>query len=103
ISSGSLAAWRRHGRLRHARSRQNASRVFLAVIDPCIRGLEALGYVDGKTVHLEYRDAEGNYGRFSELADELARLNSDVIFSFGGDTAPAIKKATTRVCTRIIY
>jgi putative tryptophan/tyrosine transport system substrate-binding protein len=69
----------------------------LAVIDPCIRGLEALGYVDGKTVHLEYRDAGGNYGRFSELADELARLNSDVIFSFGGDIAPAIKKATTNI------
>jgi putative tryptophan/tyrosine transport system substrate-binding protein len=41
--------------------------------------------------------AGGNYGRFSELADELARLNSDVIFSFGGDIAPAIKKATTNI------
>ena len=33
----------------------------LAVIDPFVRGLEALGYVDGKTVSLEYRDAAGSY------------------------------------------
>src|SRR5215813_13196549 len=66
----------------------------LAVIDPFIRGLEALGYIDGKTVSLEYRDAAGDYARVAELADELVRLEPDVIFSFGGDLAPVIKKAT---------
>ena len=55
----------------------------LAVIDPFLRGLEALGYVDGKTVSLEYRDAAGSYARVAELADELVRLDPDVIFSFG--------------------
>src|SRR5207249_1810658 len=30
---------------------------------PFVRGLEALGYVDGKTVSLEYRDAAGSYAR----------------------------------------
>ena len=55
----------------------------LAVIDPFVRGLEALGYVDGKTVSLEYRDAAGSYARVAELADELVRLDPDVIFSFG--------------------
>ena len=49
----------------------------LAVIDPFVRGLEALGYVDGKTVSLEYRDAGGNYERLPRLADELVRLNPD--------------------------
>src|SRR5262249_47278584 len=63
-------------------------------IDPFIRGLEALGYIDGKTVSLEYRDAAGDYARVAELADELVRLEPDVIFSFGGDLAPVIKKAT---------
>jgi ABC-type uncharacterized transport system substrate-binding protein len=102
ISSGSLAAWPLAARAQQAKRIPRIgillfAKADLAVIDPCIRGLEALGYVDGKTVHLEYRDAGGNYGRFSELADELARLNSDVIFSFGGDIAPAIKKATTNI------
>jgi len=69
----------------------------LAVIDPFVRGLETLGYVDGKTVSLEYRDAGGNYERLPRLADELVRLNPDVILSFGGDLAPVIKKATSTV------
>jgi putative ABC transport system substrate-binding protein len=55
-----------------------------AVISPLLSGLEALGYVDGKTVAIEYRDAEGNYDRLPEEADKLVRLNPDVIFSFGG-------------------
>jgi putative tryptophan/tyrosine transport system substrate-binding protein len=35
-----------------------------AVIDSLLRGLQALGYVDGKNVAIEYRDAEGDYERF---------------------------------------
>jgi putative ABC transport system substrate-binding protein len=31
----------------------------LANVIPMLRGLEALGYVDGKTISVEYRDAEG--------------------------------------------
>ena len=51
----------------------------LAVITPCLEELKALGYVDGKTVAMEYRDAEGQYERLPELAAELARLSPDVI------------------------
>jgi ABC-type uncharacterized transport system substrate-binding protein len=69
----------------------------LAVIDPFVRGLEALGYIDGKTVSLEYRDGRGNYDRIQQLADELVRLNPDVMFSFGGDQAPLVKKATSTI------
>ena len=68
-----------------------------AVINPFLRGLEALGYIDGKTVAIEYRDAAGNYERVPDLANELVRLNPDVIFSFGGDLAPTIKKATATI------
>ncbi len=39
----------------------------LAGINPFLRGLEALGYVDGKTVSLEYRDAAGKYERAQQL------------------------------------
>jgi putative ABC transport system substrate-binding protein len=69
----------------------------LAGINPFLRGLEALGYVDGKTVSLEYRDAAGKYERAQQLTEELVRLNPDVIFSFGGDLAPGIKKATSTI------
>ena len=68
-----------------------------AIISPFLRGLEALGYVDGKNVAIEYRDAEGKYERLPEAANELVRLNPDVIFSFGGELAPIVKKATATI------
>jgi putative ABC transport system substrate-binding protein len=66
-------------------------------ISPFVRGLEALGYVDGKGVAIEYRDADGKYERFAEIVNELVRLNPDVIFSFGGEQAPIVKKATATI------
>jgi ABC-type uncharacterized transport system substrate-binding protein len=68
-----------------------------AVINSLLRGLQALGYVDGNNVAIEYRDAEGNYERFSEAVNELVRLNPDVIFSFGGEQAPVVKAATSTI------
>src|SRR5436190_651341 len=67
------------------------------VISPFNRGLEALGYVDGKNVAIQYRDADGKSERFVEMAEELVRLNPEVIYSFGGDIAPAIKQATSTI------
>ena len=69
----------------------------LAVIAPCFQELKALGYVDGKTVALDYRDAEGQYERLPGLAAELVRLGPDVIFSFGGEQAPIVKRATASI------
>jgi ABC-type uncharacterized transport system substrate-binding protein len=66
-------------------------------IEPCLRELQTLGYVDGRTVAIEYKDAEGSYERLRELAAELVRLNPDVIFSFGGEQAPLVKAATASI------
>src|ERR1043166_7747040 len=68
-----------------------------AVIDSLLRGLQALGYVDGNTIAIEYRDAEGDYERFPAAVNELVRLNPDVIFSFGGEQAPIVKAATKTI------
>src|SRR5262245_29398352 len=68
-----------------------------ATINPFLRGLEGLGYIDGKTVTIDYRDAEAIYERLPELADDLVRTNPDVIFSFGGEQAPIVKKATATI------
>ena len=44
------------------------------------------------------RTAKGRTLRAApDLANELVRLNPDVIFSFGGDLAPAIKNATATI------
>ena len=53
--------------------------------------------MDGKTVALEYRDADGHFERLPELASELVRANPDVMFSYGGEQAPIVKRATTAI------
>jgi putative ABC transport system substrate-binding protein len=66
-------------------------------LNPFLQGLGALGYVDGKNVAIEYRDADGRYERLTEAADELVRLNPEVIFSFSGEQAPYVKNATATI------
>jgi ABC-type uncharacterized transport system substrate-binding protein len=66
-------------------------------IGPLIQGLGALGYVDGKTIAIEYRYAEGKAERLANLAVELVQLKSDVIFAYGGDVAPYAKQATASI------
>ena len=52
--------------------------------EPIRRALRALGYVEGQNIAIEYRYAEGNVDRFSELAAELVHLKVDVIVASGG-------------------
>src|SRR5207253_625838 len=66
-------------------------------IGPLLQGLQGLGYVDGKTIAIDYRYAEGTPDRLPSLAAELVQLNPDVIFAYGGDVAPHAKKATASI------
>lgn len=66
-------------------------------IGPLIQGLGALGYVDGKTIAVEYRYAEGKAERLANSAVELVQLKPDVIFAYGGDVAPYAKQATASI------
>jgi putative ABC transport system substrate-binding protein len=66
-------------------------------IGPLIQGLGALGYVDGNTIAVEYRYAEGKAERLANLAVELVQLKPDVIFAYGGDVAPYAKQATASI------
>jgi putative tryptophan/tyrosine transport system substrate-binding protein len=60
-------------------------------------GLRALGYVEGKSVAIEWRFADGKADRLSGLAAELVRLKVDVIVTGGaGATGPA-KQATATI------
>ena len=58
------------------------------------QGLRDLGYVEGRNVVIEYRDAEGKLERLPALAAELVALKVDVIVAAGPPAALAAKQAT---------
>jgi putative ABC transport system substrate-binding protein len=60
-------------------------------------GLRDLGYVEGKNITIEFRWAEGDYDRLPELAEELVRLNVDVIVTYAVPGALAAKQATITI------
>jgi putative ABC transport system substrate-binding protein len=61
-----------------------------------VQRLHELGWIDGRTVVIQYRWAEGRNERSAELAAELARLKVDVIVT-GGNAALAAKQASSVV------
>lgn len=58
------------------------------------QGLAEIGYVEGKSIALEIRAAEGKLERLSEQAAELVRLKVDVIFAPSTIAAQGAKQAT---------
>jgi len=60
-------------------------------------GLRELGYVEGKNITIELRNAEGKNERLGALANELVRLKVDVILAVNTPSAHAAKKATTTI------
>jgi putative ABC transport system substrate-binding protein len=59
--------------------------------------LRDLGYVEGRDVVIEYRDAEGKIERLPALAAELVALKVDVIVAPSTPAALAAKQATRTV------
>jgi putative tryptophan/tyrosine transport system substrate-binding protein len=57
--------------------------------------LRELGWIEGRTVAVEYRWAEGRDERFVEIAAEFVRLKVDVIVTGGTAAVIAAKQATS--------
>jgi putative ABC transport system substrate-binding protein len=62
-----------------------------------IAALRELGWIEGKTIAYAWRPAKGHLARLPELAEELVRLNVDVIVAAGTLAPPAAKQATTTI------
>jgi putative tryptophan/tyrosine transport system substrate-binding protein len=60
-----------------------------------LTGLRELGYVEGKTVLIEYR--QGDDERLPELAQDLVRSKIDLIFAPNPAAAQAARKATETI------
>ena len=68
-----------------------------AQIDAFRQGLRDLGWVEGKNISIEYRDAEGQADRLPALAAELVSLNVDVIVTVDTPPTQAAKRATSTI------
>ncbi len=56
--------------------------------------MRGMGYVEGQTVHYEFRSDQGEVGRLPVLAAELAALKVDLIVTWFTPAAQAAKEAT---------
>jgi putative tryptophan/tyrosine transport system substrate-binding protein len=61
-----------------------------------VQRLHELGWIEGRTVAIQYRWAEGRAERLAEIAAEFVRLKVDVIVT-GGNAAVAAKQASSVV------
>jgi ABC-type uncharacterized transport system substrate-binding protein len=66
------------------------------------QGLRELGYLEGKTIVVEWRSAEGKLERLPALAAELVHLNVDVIVSAGGNAAASATQQATRTIPIVV-
>ena len=73
---------------------RSSSAIGPAVIRPL---LEELGYAEGKNVIFEYRFANDVHERLPALADEVVRMNVDVLITPAITAALALKKATRTI------
>jgi ABC-type uncharacterized transport system substrate-binding protein len=60
-----------------------------------VQRLRELGWIEGRTIAIEYRWAEGRNERFDEIAAEFVRRNVDVILTLSTPAVVAAKQATT--------
>jgi putative ABC transport system substrate-binding protein len=58
--------------------------------------LRELGWIEGRTIAIEYRWSQGRTERYAEIAAEFVRLNVDAIVTVGS-AVPIVKQATSAI------
>jgi putative tryptophan/tyrosine transport system substrate-binding protein len=58
--------------------------------------LRELGWIDGRSIAIEYRWSEGSAERYAEIAAEFVRLKVDVIVTVGS-AVPTVRRATSTI------
>jgi putative tryptophan/tyrosine transport system substrate-binding protein len=66
----------------------------------CEHSRRGLGWIEGRTVTIEYRWADGRTERFAEIAAEFVRLKVGVIVTVGSAVAATMQALTFRSNSR---
>src|SRR5262245_64652714 len=94
---GGAAAWPLAARAQQERMRRIGVLTAYASDDPDMQarldafrhGLQRLGWVESRNVHIDYRFTDGRADRFQQLAKELVALKPELIFAQGTTGAAA--------------
>jgi len=62
-----------------------------------VQRLRGLGWIEGRTIAIEYRWADGRSERFAEIAAEFVRLKVNLIFTYSTPSVVAAKQATSSI------
>ena len=66
-------------------------------LDAFLAGLQSLGWIDGRNVHIDIRWGAGDVNKVQFYAAELVSLRPDVIFADGVTSVTALQRETTSV------
>ena len=106
LLGGAAAAWPVVVRAQQAdRVRRIGALMYLDADDPesparvaaFARGLQELGWIEGRNIQIEYRWGGGDMDRVRRFAAELVALASDVILVSSGSALAALQNATRTV------
>jgi putative ABC transport system substrate-binding protein len=102
LVAGAAAAWPLAARAQQAKVQRigflwDSPTVFPEATEAFRQRLRELGYVEGRTIFIEYRWAEGNPDQMRAMAQELVRLNVDVIIAPSSIYTGAAKRATSTI------
>src|SRR3989344_2590659 len=67
--------------------------ILKATDDGFKKGMEELGYKEGRDVIYDYRDVQGDYGAMKEVSKEFINNGVDLIFGNPGEGGVEAKKA----------
>src|SRR6478672_2029130 len=73
------------------------------LITAFVQRLRELGWIEGRSINIEYRWTQGSRERATEIAAEFVRLNVDVIVTAGTPLVMAAKQAMVTQSTKFEF